>query len=349
MGHLATEKLSSKERSEFDSRDKRIRENSQKFWDIVADAKYIRDHHLWRENWKTFEAYIEDAVGMSKAHFYRLLDADDIRSKMVVVANSEPSAMQIRKPSQLLALVGVPTEKLPSVVAAASVLAGERPMTAKLLRTAAVGVAPEIAKPKLQTQEKRSIDVEAEEKATAETSHLRVRTQDVVPAGNATPVERELPTHYSDEQKVIWLCNTLGAEKVLEIVLSQLGEKEALRTYEKLTKKTAKAKRFDQPTREQVQEFCLERESAVDPDQFFDYYESQGWKKKNGLPIKNWQSAVMNWEKSQDRKGDGPGKVDASVPKAEPARSKEQWLEDIKKRIAAEADELKDAPDIQEE
>jgi hypothetical protein len=388
VGHLASEKLNSKERAEFDARDKRIRENSQKFWGIVSDAKYIRDHHLWRENWKTFEAYIEDAVGMSKAHFYRLLDADDVRAKMVIVANSEPIAMQIRKPSQLLALVGVPDDKLPSVVAAAEGMAGKKPMTAKVLKAAAQKMVPEIVKPKAE-QPKLS------EKKAEPASATIVWPKDSVEPGQLAV--RAMPSDYSHEQQVQWLCETMGVEAVLAIALRNLGTiddqvdvlskehkpvcdriidrrlvseetpaerirsefnrgdetvwkellDESIRLYEQLTKKTAKTKRYSHPTREQVQAYCKERESFVDPDQFFDYYESQGWKKKNGLPIKNWQSAVATWEKSESR--DRPKKVDNPVAKTAPVRSKEQWLEDVKKRIAEEADDLKDAPDIAEE
>jgi len=58
---------------------------------------------------------------------------------------------------------------------------------------------------------------------------------------------------------------------------------------------------FRPPTVEQVAEYCGERGNGIDAEAFCDYYESQAWKKANGLKLVDWHGAVRNWEK-KDRK-----------------------------------------------
>lgn len=57
------------------------------------------------------------------------------------------------------------------------------------------------------------------------------------------------------------------------------------------------ALRFKKPTIDQINEYCLERKNKVDPEYFFDYYESKGWMiGKNKM--KCWKSAIRTWERN---------------------------------------------------
>lgn len=57
-----------------------------------------------------------------------------------------------------------------------------------------------------------------------------------------------------------------------------------------------KNKRFVKPTIEEIKAYCLERNNGVDPNRFYDYYESNGWKVgKNAM--KDWKAAVRTWER----------------------------------------------------
>lgn len=56
------------------------------------------------------------------------------------------------------------------------------------------------------------------------------------------------------------------------------------------------SKRFTPPTLEEVKAYCQERKNGVDPEHFIDYYASQGWKKANGQPLKDWKAGVRQWE-----------------------------------------------------
>ena len=55
--------------------------------------------------------------------------------------------------------------------------------------------------------------------------------------------------------------------------------------------------RFKKPTVEEVKDYCKERNNNVDAQQFFDYYESKGWKIGKS-PMKDWKAAVRTWEKN---------------------------------------------------
>nr|DAF78121.1 MAG TPA: DnaD like replication protein [Caudoviricetes sp.] len=64
---------------------------------------------------------------------------------------------------------------------------------------------------------------------------------------------------------------------------------------------TTKRKRFEKPSISDIKQYCIERNNNVNPEQFFDYYESNGWKVgKNSM--KDWKAAVRTWERSEYRK-----------------------------------------------
>ena len=82
----------------------------------------------------------------------------------------------------------------------------------------------------------------------------------------------------------------LEIEKELEIELDT-----------KANKSPTKAKRFVKPTLSEIEQYCIERKNNVNAEQFFDYYESNGWRVgKNSM--KDWKAAVRTWERSEYRK-----------------------------------------------
>jgi len=53
---------------------------------------------------------------------------------------------------------------------------------------------------------------------------------------------------------------------------------------------------FIAPNVTQIKEYCVERKNEINPEAFFDFYESKGWMVgKNKM--KNWKAAVRTWEK----------------------------------------------------
>lgn len=74
--------------------------------------------------------------------------------------------------------------------------------------------------------------------------------------------------------------------------------------------------RFTPPTLEEVEEYCKERNSSVDPKQFFEYFEAGGWKDSKGNSVKNWKQKLLTWEKY-----DTPHNAKNTSYPAEPTRS----------------------------
>lgn len=57
-----------------------------------------------------------------------------------------------------------------------------------------------------------------------------------------------------------------------------------------------KEKRFVKPTVQEIAAYCNERNNHIDPESFFDFYESKGWK-VGQTPMKDWRAAVRQWER----------------------------------------------------
>lgn len=73
-----------------------------------------------------------------------------------------------------------------------------------------------------------------------------------------------------------------------------------------------KEKSFTKPTLEDLTNYCNERNNNVNPQQFLDYYESNGWKVGRNS-MKDWKATVRTWErnnfdnqKSSTKKGNNP-------------------------------------------
>lgn len=116
---------------------------------------------------------------------------------------------------------------------------------------------------------------------TAAASRMRKcrAKKDKLERNNVTPM---LQSGYGEIEK------ELEIEKDIEI------EKE-IHSSAKST--TTKRKRFEKPTLSQITQYCLERNNNVNAEQFFDYYESNGWKVgKNAM--KDWKACVRTWERN---------------------------------------------------
>ena len=59
--------------------------------------------------------------------------------------------------------------------------------------------------------------------------------------------------------------------------------------------------KFKKPTVEQITKYCNERKNHIDPQQFFDHYESNGWR-VGKASMKNWQAAIRTWEKNNEKR-----------------------------------------------
>ena len=56
--------------------------------------------------------------------------------------------------------------------------------------------------------------------------------------------------------------------------------------------------KFQKPSVEEIRLYCQERNNSVDPEKFFNVYESKGWLVGKS-PMKDWKAAVRTWEQRQ--------------------------------------------------
>lgn len=54
---------------------------------------------------------------------------------------------------------------------------------------------------------------------------------------------------------------------------------------------------FKPPSVEEIRAYCLIRNNNVDPEMFFDFYQSKGWL-VGKVKMKDWQAAVRTWERN---------------------------------------------------
>jgi hypothetical protein len=75
---------------------------------------------------------------------------------------------------------------------------------------------------------------------------------------------------------------------------------EQKRTEEKRTDLKIKTKgRFAPPSLQDVKNYCQQRENQVNPQDFLDHYEANGWI-RGKTKIKDWKACVRTWEKKSE-------------------------------------------------
>lgn len=67
------------------------------------------------------------------------------------------------------------------------------------------------------------------------------------------------------------------------------------------TKEKNIKRKFEKPTIEQIQEYCIERNNGINAEAFYDFYESKNWYVgKNKMS--DWKACVRTWERRQQTK-----------------------------------------------
>lgn len=59
-----------------------------------------------------------------------------------------------------------------------------------------------------------------------------------------------------------------------------------------------KSRRFQKPSVEEVQAYCMDKGYRIDAAYFIDYYDSKGWL-IGKTPMKDWKAAVRTWVRNQ--------------------------------------------------
>lgn len=88
------------------------------------------------------------------------------------------------------------------------------------------------------------------------------------------------------------------------------------------------SKRFKKPTLDEIQNYCESRKNDVDAKKFYDYYEANEWKDKNGKKIKNWKQKVITWE-GRKKKDNLPKWFDKEFKERERTDDEERELQEL--------------------
>lgn len=75
------------------------------------------------------------------------------------------------------------------------------------------------------------------------------------------------------------------------------------RTNYKNKSRRTRAKKFVEPSLEEVQAYCRERGNHIDAQRFLDHYESNGWRVGRNA-MKDWRAAVRTWERNSVASGE---------------------------------------------
>lgn len=113
---------------------------------------------------------------------------------------------------------------------------------------------------------------------------------------NALRKDRYTPTVFKDELAKLELKSN-GAYTWLPDGCQVVAKRLPQDRLDKNRLDKSNSRGFAPPTLEQISEYCRERANKVDPERFFDYYQSQNWKKSNGQKLSDWKAAVRTWEK----------------------------------------------------
>lgn len=87
-----------------------------------------------------------------------------------------------------------------------------------------------------------------------------------------------------------------NAKQMLEQNDSKIKQVKYSKAKESKGVKTGEA--FIKPSVQDIETYCLERKNNINPQSFFDFYESKGWMIGKNR-VKNWQACVRTWESRQ--------------------------------------------------
>jgi hypothetical protein len=71
-------------------------------------------------------------------------------------------------------------------------------------------------------------------------------------------------------------------------------------------------KRFKKPNKIEIKNYCNERKNNVDPEAFYDFYESKDWM-VGKTKMKDWKAAIRTWERRENNKPNKTSKLDAQI------------------------------------
>lgn len=87
---------------------------------------------------------------------------------------------------------------------------------------------------------------------------------------------------------------------------------------------------FKKPTIEEIKNYCIERKNNINPNNFYDFYESKNWfVGKNKM--KDWKACLRTWEQRQQKSNSNPSWFKQDIKKEEVSKEEEEELKQLMK------------------
>ena len=112
------------ERRSLENLEKVIEGGVESFLATGSALKEIRDQRLYREGFKSFDAYVKSRWCFQRDYADKLIDSSETKQKVHTMVGSS-GADKIQNERQLRELKSVPDESLAKVIAKASEIAGD--------------------------------------------------------------------------------------------------------------------------------------------------------------------------------------------------------------------------------
>lgn len=135
---LTLEPLDKSEKTRWRTLWKRVKTGREQIWNYMDSISEIRDKSLWRNDFSTFDSFLENEVSFHKNHVYKMLVACQTRQNLTQIATNTPqlNIIDMDSASHLRELSDVDDDDLPVVLEDVSKRAGEKPVTARVIKAA---------------------------------------------------------------------------------------------------------------------------------------------------------------------------------------------------------------------
>jgi hypothetical protein len=141
---VSKDKLEVSERGRLRKLELVVSQAKEHFIAIGKALQEIRDSRLYREDYKTFDKYVEQKWGFKKSRAYQLIDASEVSTKLSTIVDESARVSEVKNEGQLRELKGVSTESIPAVIDRAVELAGDDKITASDLKQARVEILEQV-------------------------------------------------------------------------------------------------------------------------------------------------------------------------------------------------------------
>lgn len=135
--------LSPAEQTELERLEKVIKGGWKTFLEVGEALAQVRDKGLYKGKYDSFEDYWKLELGYSRSYAYKLIASAEVSKQLSPIGDFEVKPLN---EAQLRELISVPEERRAEVWKSAVKLAGDKPLTAKIVHKAALKFKPRKSK-----------------------------------------------------------------------------------------------------------------------------------------------------------------------------------------------------------